>query len=606
MTPLRDLLNEKQIHLDSYREGNYKRLCPVCSHTRKKKSDPCLSITIEPGSEAATWFCHNFGCGFKGGVRESDNRGHRPRQQSRLAARPTLKERHGGLSAKAITFFARRKIGHGVLKRNGVTETRAFMPQVSKEVDVLAFPYTRGGELINVKYRGANKIFRQEKGAEKIVYGYDDVVGQDEIIIVEGELDKLALEEAGILNVCSVPDGAPASVAENVPPEEEDRKFDFIWNCRELWDKASRILIATDADEPGDALAEELARRLDKARCWRVRWPAINDDPMKDANQVLIECGPQVLKECVANPVPYPISGLGRFGETWERIMAYYQHGLERGLSTGWKSLDGHYHVLPGDVTVVTGAPGSGKSEWVDALAVNLAMEHGWVIATCSMENTAEEHFAKIAEKYLGVPFFEAEYAVGIPRMGEGELDAARDWIDQHFVRIECEGDQLPTFGWILDVARSAVMRHGIRGLVIDPYTELDHQRPEGMPETEYVSTMLSKVRHFARTNGVHVWFVAHPRQLKDWNGAAPGLYDISGSAHWANKPDVGVVISRNRDPQVGSLDEVEIILRKVRRKIVGQIGSVTLRYDRVTGRYHDLTAPEPEPRQQPLRYGHD
>ena len=39
-----------------------------------------------------------------------------------------------------------------------------------------------------------------------------------------------------------------------------------------------RIVIATDNDAPGDALAEELARRLGRERCWRVRWPLTQAD----------------------------------------------------------------------------------------------------------------------------------------------------------------------------------------------------------------------------------------------------------------------------------------------------------------------------------------
>lgn len=58
------------------------------------------------------------------------------------------------------------------------------------------------------------------------------------------------------------------------------------------------------------------------------------------------------------------------------------------------------------------------------------------------------------------------------------------------------------------------VRRFGIRGLVIDPYNELDHQRPSFMSETEYVSQMLTKIKRFAQHHDVHVWFVAHPRQV--------------------------------------------------------------------------------------------
>ena len=99
--------------------------------------------------------------------------------------------------------------------------------------------------------------------------------------------------------------------------------------------------------------------------------------------------------------------------------------------------------------------------------------------------------------------------------------------------------------------------RYGIRGLVIDPYNELDHQRPVHMNETEYVSQMLTKVKRFAQHNDVHVWFVAHPRQLQGWRGEPPNLYDISGSAHFINKADNGLVIHRDRDLEQGKLSHV-------------------------------------------------
>ena len=92
---------------------------------------------------------------------------------------------------------------------------------------------------------------------------------------------------------------------------------------------------------------------------------------------------------------------------------------------------------------------------------------------------------------------------------------------------------------------------------MIDPYNELDHQRPSQMTETEYVSQMLTKIKRFAQHYDVHVWFVAHPRQLRDWKGEPPNLYDISGSAHFINKADNGIVIHRNRSPDKGSLSQV-------------------------------------------------
>ncbi len=103
--------------------------------------------------------------------------------------------------------------------------------------------------------------------------------------------------------------------------------------------------------------------------------------------------------------------------------------------------------------------------------------------------------------------------------------------------------------------------RFGIRGLVIDPYNELDHQRPTYMTETEYVSQMLTKIKRFAQYHEVHVWLVAHPRQLQNWRGEAPNLYDISGSAHFINKADNGIIVHRPRDPDTGPPNQVGTML---------------------------------------------
>ena len=191
-------------------------------------------------------------------------------------------------------------------------------------------------------------------------------------------------------------------------------------------------------------------------------------------------------------------------------------------------------------LSVVTGIPASGKSEFIDAIAVNLAMRHSWRFALCSFENPPEHHLSKLAEKYLGLPFWDGPRQ----RMTEAELRRAMDWLADYFHLIRFD-DEVPTIEAILDKAAAAVVRHGIRGLVIDPYNEIEHRRPVNMSETEYVSQILGRVRRFADNHGLHIWFVAHPRIMRrdkaDGPFPVPTLYDISGSANWANKADIGV-----------------------------------------------------------------
>jgi twinkle protein len=131
--------------------------------------------------------------------------------------------------------------------------------------------------------------------------------------------------------------------------------------------------LAVDADEPGQALAEELARRLGRNRCWRVRWPDSGDAPCKDANEVLLLHGKEVLRECIDLAEPYPIAGLHSAHDFGDETIALYRDGRKRGHSTGWPSLDELMTIREGDLSVVTGIPNSGKSELIDAIMVNIA-----------------------------------------------------------------------------------------------------------------------------------------------------------------------------------------------------------------------------------------
>ncbi|XP_077253340.1 twinkle homolog protein, chloroplastic/mitochondrial-like isoform X2 [Tasmannia lanceolata] len=492
--------------------------------------------------------------------------------------------------AMLIAYFAERMISGETLRRNAVMQQR-YRDQI-----VIAFTYRRNGNLISCKYRDINKKFWQEKDTEKILYGLDDIKQAGDVIIVEGEIDKLSMEEAGYRNCVSVPDGAPPKVSnKELPAMEEDTKYQYLWNCKEYLDKASRIILATDADPPGQALAEELARRLGRERCWRVKWPKKPDnDVCKDANEVLMYLGPDALKEVIENAELYPIRGLFQFSDYFDEIDAYYNcsMGYEHGVSTGWKAVDRLYKVVPGELTIVTGVPNSGKSEWIDALLCNINESEGWKFALCSMENKVREHARKLLEKHIRKPFFNASYAGSVERMSAEDLEHGKEWLNNTFHLVRCEDDCLPSIKWVLDLAKAAVLRHGVRGLVIDPYNELDHQRPSHQTETEYVSQMLTKIKRFAQHHSCHVFFVAHPRQLQHWVGGPPNLYDISGSAHFINKCDNGIVIHRNRDADAGPLDQVQICVRKVRNKVIGNIGDALLSYSRITGEFMDIDDP--------------
>jgi twinkle protein len=409
-------------------------------------------------------------------------------------------------------------------------------------------------------------------------FGLDRIKKGDDLIIVEGEMDVLAMAEAGV-NAISVPNGAGMKVTEGRIDPKEDNKFRFLWDAKEYVDAAKRIVIATDADAPGEALAEEIARRVGKERCWRVSFP----EGAKDSNDVLLKHGAEGLRKAVSEQVAWPVQGLydaERFGDlVWE----LYDKGAGKGESTGYENVDELYTIVPGQVTIVTGIPSSGKSEFIDQIMVNMATTKGWKFGICSFENEPRFHIAKLMSKRAGVHFFEGYHR----RMDKEEARAAFNFVNEHFAFVHQDDGSLADLDSILDRLRVAILRFGIRGAVIDPYNFISRDSRD-KSETEWISDMLTKVKAFAMGHGIHIWFVAHPTKMQrgaDGRIPPPGGFDISGSAAWFAKADCGLTVHREKEePTVA-----QIHIWKCRFAWVGKQGQTNLLYNTATTRYDEM-----------------
>ncbi len=265
-------------------------------------------------------------------------------------------------------------------------------------------------------------------------------------------------------------------------------------------------------------------------------------------------------------------------------IDTLYRDGRERGQATGWPSVDPFYRVAPGFWTCVTGWPGSGKSTWVDNLAVKTMEKHNWRWLFFSAENRPyAAHWAGLAEIYTGQAFDKDTPE----RMSSSSLEDAKSFLAEHCFHVRIDDDSLP-IKRLLDVGRVAIERFGINCMVIDPWNEVEHSRPHGQNETEYVSTALSAVRSMARATNIHIFVVAHPakgERKKDGTLPIPTLHDISGSAHFWNKSDYGICVHRDFKDRTG---ETHIVVQKARHRYVAQLGSVSLFHDRRNNRYVD------------------
>ena len=165
----------------------------------------------------------------------------------------------------------------------------------------------------------------------------------------------------------SCPNGAPAKVSQNRVSPEEDNKFSYIWEERPD-EQCKRIVLATDNDQAGEA-SEEIARRVGRAKCWRVKFP----EEIKDGNDAVQRLGPDETHNLFDNPEPVPLSGVYGAVDYFDDVREIYANGHGRGASTGMPVMDDLFTMAEGQLSIVTGMPSSGKSEFIDQIMVNLA-----------------------------------------------------------------------------------------------------------------------------------------------------------------------------------------------------------------------------------------
>ena len=547
--------------------GDRKTTCPKCSESRRNKHEPCLSVNGDEG----VWKCHH--CGWTGTIHEGEHHEYRP--QRKIYRRPAPETVRPDMVPEVRDYLHRRGISDATILKTGCYSTVRFLRATNCDTVVMAFPYYRNGELLNVKYRDARKNMTQEQDPEPCCWNIDHCVKAETVYITEGEFDAATLVECGFDAACSVDKGAP-----NVNDESADKKCECVMNCMDVFETAAEIVLVTDKDPNGLRLEKELIARIGAGKCFTCRYPA----DCQDINDVLVKHGREAVIRCVSEAEPVPVPGLHEFGEFRDRILKLYRHGTPRGLTTGWPELDAFFTLQPGSLNIITGIPMSGKSEFVHAMMVNAIRLNDWKIGIFSPEMLPEEElFANFAEKIIGKPFFGPEAS----RIEPEELERALALADAAVKVILPEEDRTPTLDEILTAARVAVVRHGIKALVLDPYNEIESSRPAAMTETEYISKVLSRLRQFARRYQLWGGVVAHPTKLqKDQRTGeypVPTPYDISGSANWRNKADNSLSLWRSFRAKNNI---VEVHIQKIKRKGIGKLGFQKFQWNRANGQY--------------------
>ncbi len=268
---------------------------------------------------------------------------------------------------------------------------------------------------------------------------------------------------------------------------------------------------------------------------------------------------------------------------SFEQLSKLHAEGLPKGDSSGWSNLDEFFTVAEGMLTTITGYPGSGKSSFMDALAINL-LQQDWKFLFASFENQPKHfHAANLVQKFVGKPFAKGLNA----RLTENELIKSYQYLRQRisFIDYQRETD----FDTLISAADEWSDKNlGKLAVVIDPYNELEQQsKRKGITETEYISDSLRKIRQFARCKKIHVFIVAHPRHIrKDADLVVPRPDTILGSSHWWAKSDFILTVHRNQAEPKGI---VEVHVQKSRWSHLGKIGVTTLKYHIPSTTYYEV-----------------
>ena len=557
--------------------GQIKTSCPECQHQRKNHpNDKPLSVNVDEG----TFKCHHCGWSGKASNDNWHNNGKLPKTE-KIYRKPENVRIVESLPDLVTAWFWSRKITLDVIKRNKITHGQFWFPQAGengqhgKQLPAIQFPYFDGEEIINVKARRDRpvRMFAQSKDAKPIPYKLNDIRGQVEFGLCEGETDCLSWEVAGFKNFCSSPGGA-------INPNDKsiEGKLRFLEFIQKEVEDAKWIYIATDNDEPGRRFEQQLSRRLGKEKCKIIRYP----DDCKDANETLVKHGAEKLKEVFENAEPCPIDGLINFRDITDQIGKIYLDGYRRTVSTGIKKLDKCYTIREGEITVITGIPSHGKTAILYYIITHLARVERWRIGIYSPEHhPLERLFAELAKAYIKKPFHRGPTT----RMDMADLQTAIIDLDELIKPIlpKAESRKLED---ILKLARVLVLRYGIKGLVLDPWNSIDHNDKDN--EAGYISRSLTIIQDFSRINDLHIWIVAHPKLLmqgKDGTYYKPTLYSISGGANWKNRVDNGIVIWRD---MVSNNNLVEFTTEKIKYSEVGRMDTCLLAFDPATGSLYD------------------
>jgi hypothetical protein len=263
-----------------------------------------------------------------------------------------------------------------------------------------------------------------------------------------------------------------------------------------------------------------------------------------------------------------------------------FRNGYEKLYGIGVPTLDEHFKLKRGEITLLSGIGNYGKSTFILWYLLMRVLKYGEKFAFfCPEINPAHEFYHDLTEMYFGTECVPSQYVDRRPK--EAHYSEVYDIISKHVFYVYPK-ELSPTPSYIKSRFLKLIVKEKVDGCIIDPFNQMTNAYKER--SDKYLETFLGDCSRFAQTNNVYFIVVAHPTKLqkdKTDNYPCPDVFDIADGAMWNNKMD-NILIYHRPDHQTDPTGSRCVLhTKKIRRqKTVGKKGVVNFEYMRSTRRY--------------------
>lgn len=334
-----------------------------------------------------------------------------------------------------------------------------------------------------------------------------------EVVITEGEIDAMSWAAYGVAAL-SVPYGGGGGAKQRWIESEFERM-----------DRFEKIYIATDMDKEGEAAAEEIANRLGRHRCMRVKMP------FKDGNECLVKGVSQAeMLKLLAGAAHLDPEGLRRASDFADVVTNLFwpSHDAPVGYCTPYKKLGQKLLFRPSELTLWTGASGDGKSQILSDCIVDW-IDQGARVCLSSLEMSPQQSLKRMCKQ-----------TVGVDRPTDRAIRGALTWLDQGLLLYEKVGKS--GVKGLLEIFSFARAKYGCDQFVIDSLMRLGVDTEDYSAQERAVFEMVD----WTLANNVHVHLVAHSRK-GDRDRGVPETADVKGAMEIGANAFNIIAVWRNR-----------------------------------------------------------